>query len=63
VTDSISPLQGLTLTDHTFEVPLDHTGATGGTLSVFVREVVATSRVGDGTKLPVLLYLQGGPGV
>jgi len=29
---------------------------------VFVREVVATSRVADGNKLPALVYFTGGPG-
>lgn len=52
---------GLTLTDHTFELPLDHTGEMPGTIKVFVREVVATNRAGD-TKLPYLVYFTGGPG-
>jgi hypothetical protein len=33
-----------------------------GTISVFVREVVATSRLADSNKLPALVYFTGGPG-
>mmetsp|Transcript_21622 Transcript_21622/g.41309 ORF Transcript_21622/g.41309 Transcript_21622/m.41309 type:complete len:545 (-) Transcript_21622:350-1984(-) len=54
-------VQGLTLTDHTFKVPLDHTGEMAGSIDVFVREVVATGRAED-LKLPYLVYFTGGPG-
>jgi len=54
-------VQGLTLIDHTFEVPLDHSGALTETIKVFAREVRATSRAEDDS-LPCLVYLQGGPG-
>jgi pimeloyl-ACP methyl ester carboxylesterase len=48
------------LTDHVFEVPLDHERPGGEQIELFAREVVAA---GDsGTRLPWLLYLQGGPG-
>ena len=48
---------GLTLTDHTFTVPLDHMGATPGELELFAREVVAHGRAK--LQLPYLLFLQG----
>lgn len=54
-------VSGLYLTDHTITVPLDHSGATPGTIDVFFREVVQLSKKGDAT-LPYLLFLQGGPG-
>ncbi|HEX9031139.1 MAG TPA: alpha/beta fold hydrolase [Streptosporangiaceae bacterium] len=55
---------GTVLTDHVFEVPLDHAVPDGEQITVFAREVVATEnapgrQAGD---LPWLLYLQGGPG-
>jgi hypothetical protein len=52
---------GLTLIDHTFEVPLDHSGSMSGTIKVFAREVRASSKAEDAS-LPCLVYLQGGPG-
>ena len=48
---------GLTLTDHMFTVPLDHTGATPGEQELFAREVVAHGRAK--LQLPYLLFLQG----
>ncbi|CAL8463199.1 g2733 [Coccomyxa elongata] len=51
---------GLTLTDHTFSVPLDYADESKGTLDIYVREVVAYSR--SKQQLPYLLFLQGGPG-
>lgn len=54
---------GTFLTDHVFEVPLDHTAPDGEQITVFAREVVATENAGkDPGDLPWLLYLQGGPG-
>jgi pimeloyl-ACP methyl ester carboxylesterase len=56
-------LPGLVLTDHSFELPVDHSDhdATGGELlTVFAREVCAPGREDD--DLPWLLFLQGGPG-
>jgi len=53
----------LLVREHVVSVPVDHgTGADGrfGSLSVFVRELVPASKAED--DLPVLLYLQGGPG-
>ncbi|MBH5336447.1 alpha/beta fold hydrolase [Streptomyces pactum] len=57
---------GLVLTDHHFDVPLDHTAPEGERITLYAREVVATGNT-DGAgrpraDLPWLLYLQGGPG-
>lgn len=53
-------LPGVTLTDHTFTVPLDHAAPGGQTIEVFAREAVDPARRGE--DLPWLLFLQGGPG-
>ena len=53
-------LPGMVLTDHRFELPLDHSQPGGETITVFAREVVAANRVDEA--LPWLLFLQGGPG-
>ena len=53
-------LPGLVLTDHWFDVPLDHARPDGPTISVYGREVVAPQKQKD--DLPWLLFLQGGPG-
>jgi pimeloyl-ACP methyl ester carboxylesterase len=53
-------LPGLVLTDHEFEVPLDHARPDGPRITVFAREVVAPSR--ERQELPWLVYFQGGPG-
>ena len=63
-------VKGFELTEHFFTVPLDHFAADADpdaeTLEIFVREVVAASKVGDPAfdraALPALLFLQGGPG-
>jgi len=57
VTAHIS-LPGLSVTEHTFEVPLDHQTADGPRITVFAREVVAP----EGRDRPYLVYFQGGPG-
>lgn len=57
---TIHSLPGLVLTDHWFDVPLDHTRPDGPTIAVYGREVVAPQKQKD--DLPWLLYLQGGPG-
>lgn len=49
---------GLLVTDHFFQVPLDHSGVTPGDITLFVREVVAP--VNARRAQPYLLYLQGG---
>ncbi|WP_424889616.1 alpha/beta fold hydrolase [Streptomyces sp. XH2] len=51
---------GLVLTDHHFDVPLDHDDPAGEHIRVYAREVVAAGREHD--ELPWLVYLQGGPG-
>ncbi len=51
---------GLVLTDHTLEVPLDHARPDGETITLFAREVTAAGR--ERENLPRLLWLQGGPG-
>jgi len=54
---------GTTLTDHVFDVPLDHADPGGARLTVFAREVVASQNKGrQNGDLPWLCYLQGGPG-
>ncbi|MFJ9175373.1 alpha/beta fold hydrolase [Streptomyces sp. NPDC102360] len=52
---------GLVCTDHTLDVPLDHTRPDGPRIDVFAREVVAEGLEGR-RDLPRLLWLQGGPG-
>ncbi|MFC4951216.1 alpha/beta fold hydrolase [Pseudonocardia sp. GCM10023141] len=49
---------GLVLTEHTFDVPLDHAVPGGEQISVFAREVADPG----GTDRPFLVFLQGGPG-
>ena len=43
-----------------WQVPLDHAQPNGAHIEVFAREVVAADKAA--TKLPMLVYLQGGPG-
>ncbi|WP_030450951.1 alpha/beta fold hydrolase [Herbidospora cretacea] len=50
----------VSLTDHLFTVPLDHSDPSQGSIEVFAREAVDSGRTGD--DLPWLLFLQGGPG-
>jgi pimeloyl-ACP methyl ester carboxylesterase len=49
---------GLVLTEHEFEVPLDHARPGGEHITVFAREVADP----DGTDRPYLVFFQGGPG-
>jgi pimeloyl-ACP methyl ester carboxylesterase len=51
---------GLVLTEHEFEVPVDHGQPDSRELTVFAREVVAPGHERD--DLPWLVFLQGGPG-
>lgn len=53
-------LPGMVVTNHTFEVPLDHTDPAGESISIFARELVARGHEDD--RLPYLVYFQGGPG-
>ncbi|MEJ5928965.1 alpha/beta fold hydrolase [Corynebacterium sp. H128] len=49
---------GHTFIQHTLEVPLDHGDPAGPAISIFAREIVRDG----GEALPMLVYLQGGPG-
>jgi pimeloyl-ACP methyl ester carboxylesterase len=49
---------GLQLTEHEFDVPLDHARPDGPRISVFAREVSDP----DGAERPFLAFLEGGPG-
>jgi pimeloyl-ACP methyl ester carboxylesterase len=49
---------GLAITEHSFEVPLDHSREDGERITVFAREVADP----DASDLPFLVYFQGGPG-
>jgi pimeloyl-ACP methyl ester carboxylesterase len=51
-------VHGLRVTDHEFEIPLDHAREDGERITVFAREVA----VPDGRDRPFLVFLQGGPG-
>ncbi|MEU1308776.1 alpha/beta fold hydrolase [Streptomyces cinnamoneus] len=48
------------MTDHFFDVPLDHLAPDGERIRLYAREVVAAGRARE--DLPWLVYLQGGPG-
>jgi len=50
----------MVLTDHEFEVPLDHGKPSGERLSLFARAVRSVKK--SATDLPWLVFLQGGPG-
>jgi pimeloyl-ACP methyl ester carboxylesterase len=49
---------GLVLTEHEFDIPLDHARPDGETITVFAREVADP----DGLDRPFLVFFQGGPG-
>ena len=53
-------IPGLVLTDHWFDVPLDHAEPVGEQTSVFAREVNTPDKAGQ--DLPWFVYFQGGPG-
>jgi pimeloyl-ACP methyl ester carboxylesterase len=53
-------IPGLVLTDHRFDVPLDHTQPGGACIEIYAREIVAPQR--EQEDLPWLVFLQGGPG-
>jgi pimeloyl-ACP methyl ester carboxylesterase len=56
-----SQMPGLSWTDHTFQVPLDHDDPASPRIEVFARELVAGCQ--PRPDLPMLLFLQGGPGM
>ena len=51
---------GMHITDRSLQVPLNQSQPGGEQLTVFFREVCAPTKRGD--DLPLLVYLQGGPG-
>ncbi len=51
---------GMVLTDHEFEVPLDHDKSSGEKVSLFARAVRSVKK--SAADLPWLVFLQGGPG-
>ncbi|MFJ1749302.1 alpha/beta fold hydrolase [Streptomyces sp. NPDC088116] len=51
---------GVVLTDHRFEVPLDHGDPSGERIELYAREAVASGKAD--ADLPWLVYLEGGPG-
>src|SRR5690606_4612791 len=54
-------IRGMHITDHTVTVPLNWADSGDGrTIEVFAREVVDPTRRGE--QLPILVFLQGGPG-
>ncbi|MBE2275977.1 MAG: alpha/beta fold hydrolase [Rhodobacteraceae bacterium] len=53
-------IPGMHVRDRFFPVPLDWARADGGSIEIFVREVVDPSRRNE--DLPILCFLQGGPG-
>ncbi|MBG6238927.1 pimeloyl-ACP methyl ester carboxylesterase [Mycetocola sp. CAN_C7] len=54
-------IPGMRIHDHEVDVPLDwFTDASTPTITVFAREIVDPTRSGE--DLPVIVYLQGGPG-
>ncbi|MFV0436112.1 MAG: alpha/beta fold hydrolase [Desulfopila sp.] len=53
-------LPGLRIRDHEIAVPLDWTRPEGETLRIFARELVDATRADE--DLPILCFLQGGPG-
>jgi len=53
-------IPGLHVRDHVVTVPLDWAKPEGGTIEVFAREVVDPARKDEA--LPLLCFLQGGPG-
>jgi pimeloyl-ACP methyl ester carboxylesterase len=55
---STREIHGLVITDHEFELPLDHSKPDGERIGVFAREVAAE----DGRDRPFLVFFQGGPG-
>lgn len=51
---------GIVAREHVVRVPLDHARPDGEQIEVYAREVAAAGKERDG--LPLLLFLQGGPG-
>jgi pimeloyl-ACP methyl ester carboxylesterase len=53
-------IPGLSLTDHEFRIPIDHSQPDGAQFTVFAREVVTLDKAQ--ANLPWLVFFQGGPG-
>ena len=53
-------LPGMVLTDHEFQVPLDHSRPDGEQVTIFARQAVAADK--EDVELPWLVFFQGGPG-
>ena len=53
-------IPGLIFTNHEFDLPLDHAEPDGERITVFAREIVALDK--QNADLPMLVFLQGGPG-
>lgn len=51
---------GMVLKSHEFQLPLDYQQPDGPQLTIFAREVIAAGK--ENADLPMLVYLQGGPG-
>jgi pimeloyl-ACP methyl ester carboxylesterase len=51
-------LPGLSVVEHTFDVPLDHSNPAGEKISVFARELADP----EGRDRPFLVFFEGGPG-
>lgn len=61
VTNQQYKMKGMLITDYELEVPLDWAlPTTSPSITLFAREVVSLTRADD--ELPLLLFLQGGPG-
>jgi pimeloyl-ACP methyl ester carboxylesterase len=61
VTNQQYKMKGMFITDYELEVPLDwQSPTTSPSITLFAREVVSLNQVDD--ELPLLLFLQGGPG-
>ena len=54
-------LPGIVVTDHEFNVPLNHRKPKSEMISVFGREVIASGK--EKSDLPWLVFFQGGPGM
>ena len=52
-------LNGTKLTDHRFDVPLDHANPAGESIEIFAREIALKDAPED---LPWMVFFQGGPG-
>ena len=58
-------VNGLVMTDHYFDLPLDYSQPDGEKITVFVREVGlqdASKSIPTAKKLPLMVFFQGGPG-